>query len=217
MKSNYQRGTIYEASGSFFVRYFEHGNGGKKRVSHKLCDRDETHYSITCDAVFALRDEHMVGTRKPKPQRSTEPLITDYWEQVYLPTVKQGLKASTVDGYEQIWKQFLKHHFTGRTFREYEPHHGNKLLSEKVAEGYGRRTIAHIRSLASGIFTHACNDGLLQSNPWRNVKTKIKPRKPKDTADYTLTELMDIVDNKLTRIDAQLIVWPCRSDGVASK
>jgi len=60
--------------------------------------------------------------------------------------------------------------------------------------------------LASGIFTHACNDGLLQSNPWRNVKTKIKPPKPKDGADYSLSELMDIVNNKLTRIDAQLIV-----------
>jgi hypothetical protein len=38
--------------------------------------------------------------------------------------VKQGLKASTVDGYEQICKQFLKDHFIGRTFREYEPHRG---------------------------------------------------------------------------------------------
>ena len=38
------------------------------------------------------------------------------------------------------------------------------------------------------------------------LKTKIKPPKPKETADYTLSELMDIVNNKLTRIDAQLIV-----------
>ena len=48
--------------------------------------------------------------------------------------------------------------------------------------------------------------GCCNSNPWRNVKTKIKPPKPKEPADYTLTELMDIVNNKLTRIDAQLIV-----------
>ena len=47
---------------------------------------------------------------------------------------------------------------------------------------------------------------MIQVNPWRNVKTKIKAPKPKETADYTLTELMDIVNNKLTRIDAQLIV-----------
>jgi integrase len=205
MKSNYQRGTIYEASNSFFVRYFDNVDGVKKRVSHKLCDRDQDHYSITCPAVLTLRDEHMVTVRKPKPQTS-DPLITDYWQDTYLPTVKAGLKPSTVAGYTEVWENHLKEHFTNRTFRAYEPHHGNKLLNEKVAEGYGRRTIAHIRSLASGIFTHACNDGLLQNNPWRNVKTKIKPPKPKETADYSLTELMDIVNNKLTRIDAQLIV-----------
>jgi len=207
MRSNYQRGTIYEASNSFFVRYFATVDGVKKRVSHKLCDRDQTHYSITCPAVLALRDEHMVAARKPKPQpTATDILITDYWEQVYLPTVKKGLKPSTVAGYQEIWVSHLKDHFTGRTFREYEPVDGNKLLNQKVAERYGRRTIAHIRSLASGIFTHAINDGVLQSNPWRNVKTKIKPPKPKETADYTLTELMDIVNGKLTRVDAQLIV-----------
>jgi hypothetical protein len=32
----------------------------------------------------------------------------------------------------------LKDHFTGRTFREYEPHHGNKLLNELVAFKYAR-------------------------------------------------------------------------------
>lgn len=206
MKNHHQLGTVYEASGSFFVRYFETRDGVKRRVSHKLCDRDADHDSTTNPNVLALRDEHMVNTRKPKPKANTDPLITDYWEQVYLPTVKQGLKLSTVAGYEEVWRNHLKEHFAGRTFNEYEPVDGNRLLNDKVAQKYGRRTIAHIRSLASGIFSHAINDGVLKNNPWRNVKTKIKPPKPKDTADYTLTELMDIVNNKLTRIDAQLII-----------
>lgn len=206
MKNQYQRGTVYEASGSFFVRYFATINGVKQRVSHKLCDRDAEHDSTTNSNVLALRDEHMVAARKPKPQPTADPLITDYWEQVYLPTVKAGLKPSTVDGYQEVWANHLEDHFAGRTFKAYQPVDGNKLLNEKVAAKYGRRTLAHIRSLASGIFTHAINDGLLTENPWRNVKTKIKPPKPKECADYTLTELMDIVNNRLTRIDAQLIV-----------
>jgi integrase len=206
MKTKRQKGTIYEASNSFFVRYSITVDGVKKRVSHKLCDRDETHYSIDCDAVLDLRDEHMVAFRKPKPQATSALLISDYWKDTYLPTVKAGLKPSTVAGYQQIWEQFLQDHFAERTFREYEPVHGNKLLNDLVALKYGRRTLAHVRSLASGIFTHAINDGEIQNNPWRNVKTKIKPPKPRETADYSLTELMDIVNNKLTRIDAQLIV-----------
>jgi hypothetical protein len=36
-------------------------------------------------AVEELRDEQMVTTRKPKPQPTTEKLITDYWEDVYCP------------------------------------------------------------------------------------------------------------------------------------
>ncbi len=132
-----------------FVRYSAMVEGVKKRVSHKLCDRDAEHNSITCPAVLALRDEHMVAVRKTKQQpTTTDTTITDYWEQVYLPTVKAGLKPSTVAGYQEIWDNHLETHFTGRTFIEYEPHHGNKLLNEKVAEGYGRRTVAHIRSLA---------------------------------------------------------------------
>lgn len=207
MKNNYQRGTIYEASNSFFVRYFTREDGVKRRVSHKLCDRDAEHDSITCPAVLALRDEHMVAVRKTKPQPSTTgTLITDYWENEYLPTIKAGLKPSTVDGYENIWEQHLKSHFAGHTFTEYEPHHGSKFLTDLIKAKYGQRTVAHVRSLASGIFSHAVIDGVISSNPWRNVKTKIKAPKPNETADYTLTELMDIVNNKLTRIDAQLIV-----------
>ncbi len=184
MKSNYQRGTIYEASNSFFVRYFTFGDGVKKRVSHKQCDRDAEHDSITCPAVLALRDEHMDAVRRPKPQPTSVLLITDYWENEYLPTIKAGLKPSTVDGYQDIWEQHLKEHFTGRTFPEYEPPHGSKFLTELIKAGYAQRTIAHVRSLASGIFSHAVIDGVIQGNPWRTVKTKIKAPKPKETADY---------------------------------
>lgn len=214
MKSTYQHGTIYEASNSFFVRYFiKDVDGVKKRVSHKLCDRDTEHDSTTCPAVLALRDEHMVAARKPKPKpNTTGTLISDYWAGDYLTAVKAGLKPSTVAGYQEIWDNHLEEHFTGTTFRQYDAAQGNKLLNEKVAEKYGRRTIAHIRSLASGIFTYAINDnidGMLTDNignPWRNVKTKIRPPKPKPTQHYTLTELMDIINNKLVGMDAQLII-----------
>jgi integrase len=206
MKNNYQRGTIYEASGTFYVQYSTMVGGVKKRVSHKLCNRDAEHNSTTCPAVLALRDEHMVTTRRPTPQPTTETPITEYWEQAYLPDVTKNLKPSTVAGYQQIWDQFLEDHFTGRTFQQYEPHHGNKLLREVVEQGYGRRTVAHVRSLASGIFTHGINEGILKLNPWTEVRTP-KTKAPGKTKIYSLTELMDIVNNKLKdRTDAQLMV-----------
>jgi hypothetical protein len=78
MKKHFQDGTIYEASGSFFVRYFASIDGVRKRVSHKLCDRDETHISIDCELVLALRAEHMVtlaGPNRNQPQKNSSPTI----------------------------------------------------------------------------------------------------------------------------------------------
>jgi integrase len=173
-----------------------------------LCRKDEKHRSTTCKPVKDLARSFMQtinATFGPDAAQASL-LITDYWSNVYLPFVTKNLKPSTVAGYEQIWKQFLKEHFTGRTFREYETHHGSKFLTGVVDDGYGRRTVAHVRSLASGIFTHAINDGLLKMNPWSEVKTKTKPKAPGETASYSLTELMDIVNKKLTRTDARLVV-----------
>jgi integrase len=206
MRITYQQGTIYEAANSFFVRYSTTIDGVKKRVSHKLCDRDAKHNSVDSPAVLALRDEHMVTTRRPGPPKpSNDTLITEYWEHKYLPFIKEQLKHSTVDGYVQIWNQFLKAHFTGRTLREYETHHGSQFLTEH-AKTYGRRTVAHIRSLASGIFTAAINDGEIKFNPWSEVKTKIKPKAPPETKSYTLSELEEIVTLLKDRPDGQLIV-----------
>jgi len=210
-KSRHQSGVVYEASGSFYIRHWITKNHKRVRTSHLLCEKDDAHRTCTCKAVkdraaSFMRTINTMGDQKPV-------LIADYYTNVYLPLVTKHLKPSTVGGYEQIWGQFLKVHFADRTFHEYEPVHGNKLLNEILDGGFskrtlahGKRTLAHVRSLASGIFTHAINDGLLKVNPWSAVKTKIKPPEPKETSAYTLTELMDIVNNKLTRIDAQLIV-----------
>ena len=121
-----------------------------------------------------------------------------------------------MSGYEQIWEQRLKEHFTGRTLQAYETGDGGDFLSDlaklKGTDGkktYGKRTLAHIRSLASGIFTHAMNvpPRVLKTNPWREVKIIGAVKSPKKTKAYNLPELMDIVNNKLkARVDAQLMV-----------
>ncbi len=63
------------------MRYSSNIDGVKQRVSHKLCDRDQEHYSTECKGVEELRDEQMVTTLKPKPQPTIENLITNYWEE----------------------------------------------------------------------------------------------------------------------------------------
>lgn len=205
-RTRHQDGVVYEASGSFYIRYWITKNNRRVRTSHLLCKKDDDHRTKKCKAVKDLAESHMRTINTVSGQDQNPVSITDYYDNVYLPFVQRHLKPSTVAGYTQIWEQFLEEEFEGRSFQQYEPVHGNRLLNKVLDDGYGKRTLAHVRSLASGIFTHAINDGLLKVNPWSAVKTKVKPPEPKPTSAYTLSELMDIVNNKLTRVDAQLIV-----------
>ena len=147
-KPRHQLGVVYETSGAFYIRHFETRDGKRRRVSHRLCWKDDNHDSLNCKAVQDLADKHMIEVNEAAKSLTNpeDVLITDYWTNTYLPFVTAHLKPSTVDGYTQIWTQFLEDHFTGKTLREYETHHGSKFLTGLVAKSYGRRTIAHIRS-----------------------------------------------------------------------
>jgi integrase len=125
---------------------------------------------------------------------------------VYLPFIEANHKHSTVEGYTQIWQQHLQDHFKDHMLREYQTSMASEFLTKLVKDGYGRRTVAHIRSLASGIFTHAINLGNVNNNPWSEAKSLLKTKAPNETLAYTLPELMNIINNKLTRTDARLVV-----------
>lgn len=84
--------------------------------------------------------------------------IADLWEQRYLPFIQDHMNPSTVYGCEQIWNQHLKAHFGEMTLQFYKTHFGSQFLLG-LTKTQGRRTLNHIRSLASGIFTHAINEG----------------------------------------------------------
>lgn len=205
----HQTGYIFESSsGAFHVRYYttEIVDGQPKRVqrSHLLCRKDDKHFSKTCKAVKLLRDEEM---RKVNASQVSEAdmLVTDFWEQRYLPFVTENMKPSTVSGYKQIWNQHLKGHFAGMTLQGYRTHVGSTLLLS-LTKTQGRRTLNHIRSLASGIFTHAINEGRLESNPWHDVRILGKVTPPKPTPHYTLEQAENIVSALIERVDCQLMV-----------
>jgi integrase len=205
----HQTGHIFEsASGAFHVRYYttEIVDGQPKRVqrSHLLCHKDDKHYSTTCKAVKLLRDEFM---RRVNVSQANEQdmRIADFWEQRYLPFVQSNMKASTVRGYLQIWNQHLKAHFADMTLQSYRTHIGSQFLLG-LTKTQGRRTLNHIRSLASGIFTHAINEGRLESNPWHDVRILGKVKPPKGTDHYTLEEVENIISALVDHVNAQLVV-----------
>jgi len=206
-----QKGHIYEASGAFYVRYWstEIIDGQPRRVqrSERLCFKDDKFYSKKAKAVTLLRDKFMLTINEQNPGRVNHQniKIADFWENTYLPYATENLRYSTVSGYEQIWNQHLKAHFADFTLREYRTHIGSAFLTS-LAKKQGRRTIAHVRSLASGIFTHAVNRGLIETNPWRDVKVLGKLKAVEQTQHYTLQEMESIISALVDHVHCQLIM-----------
>ncbi|MFY9560287.1 MAG: tyrosine-type recombinase/integrase [Terriglobales bacterium] len=206
-----QRGYIYEASGFFYVRYCvsQIVDGKRRRVqqSHRLCTKGGKHYARDCKAVKLLRDEFMLGINQNQqtPHIQQDNRIVDFWEQTYLPFAKENLRASTVYGYEQIWNQHLKLHFGEMTLREYRTYIGSTFLTG-LAKTLGRHTLQHVRSLGSGIFSHAVNLGLIESNPWHDVKILGKTKAPGETKHYTLEEAENIISALVDYVHCQLII-----------
>lgn len=197
-----QTGYVYEAAGSFFVRYrsTEIVGGVPVRVqrSHRLCDKDGIRYrSVNDRNVKLLRDRFMltVNEQNGRPV-ARETSVADFWKDTYLPFIEANLRPSTVRSYKQIWNQHLQQHFGQMTLKAYRTHIGSQLLTSLAGkpQGLGRRTLAHIRSAASGMFSHAVNRGLIETNPWHDVKVLGRVKEPQGTAHYTLEQAVRMIE-----------------------
>jgi integrase len=207
-RSRHQTGSIIERSGVFLIRYYttklSGGRPKRTQVSEKLVEKSDRYHSRNCKAVRQLRDEFMRKINDG-PLASPEVLVTEFWENTYLPYLRETKRPSTRKGYEKLWRLELEDHFRGRSLRDYRTHQGSEFLTSLAKRGLGRASIAHVRSLASGIFSHAVNRGLIERNSWREVKLLAKPKDSTPTAHYTLEEAENVISALKDRVDAQLL------------
>lgn len=171
--------------------------------SHMLCRKDERHFSKSCKAVRLLAEDFMRTVNTASHEGDLR--IADFWDTTYLPFVRQHMKSSTVTGYEQIWGQHLSGHFSGMMLSEYKTHLASAFLLS-LTKSQGRSTLNHIRSLMSGIFSHAVNMGLVAVNPMTGCRILGRVRPPQPTGHYTLEEAENIISALVSRVDAQLVV-----------
>jgi integrase len=213
-----QSGTIYEASGSFYVRYVTGttlSKSGKPRPvqrSHRLCAKDDRYYSSKAKAVKLLAQEFMLTINRQEPSVGEDMSIAAFWEQRYLPYCEEVIvggrprkKPSTVRGYRQIWAQHLKAHFGTVTLQQYQARQGTALL-QRLTATQRETTLRHISALASTIFSYAVVRQHLRSNPWADVvfpaDAVAGPRVP----HYSWAEAEDMITALVDRVDCQLIV-----------
>jgi integrase len=199
--ARYQSGHVFEAHGAYHVRYYatEIVDGKPQRVqrSKRLCTKDNKHHSTTCKAVKQLAATEMekVNSESGVTQHG-DTSVTDFWDTIYLPHVEKTTKPSTLSGYRAIWRQNLSAVFVGRNLRDYQTHHATRYLTSLADKGLGPKTIAHIRSLASGLFKHALRLNYISVNPWRDAGSLTPVKKSEATHAYTL-EQAEVISNAL--------------------
>lgn len=214
--ARHQTGTVIERSGTFYIRFYRDG----RRVTEALragngspLRRDSHFKNTTCRAVRSVADAHMKplneATERTR-QNVSRVLVTDFWNDTYLPWCRENLRASTVSHYLKIWSYYLADHFLSRALIDYRPSDASGVMttwarSGRNGKGLGRASIGHIRSLGSGIFAHAVKLGFIERNPWNEagVLVKLKPSAP--TTAYTLEEAKTILTALGNRLDAQCV------------
>lgn len=204
-RPRYQSGSLMERSGSYYVRYYTRDAEGKPiRKVEFLCVKDEKHHSFSAKPVLKLlADFQRKVNSDSRPHQDV--LVTEFWTDTYLPFIQANRRPSTVDGYKQLWESNLKPHFAQRTLSEYQTHHAHEFLT-KLAAKYGKRSLDHLRWLASGVFKLAMNKGLATRNPFQDVVIDAKVKQPAEAQHYTLEEIIPILNELTMRVDCQLVM-----------
>lgn len=221
-----QTGHVFEAFGSFHVRYWLAYNDlpadEKEKItrkaelknqplptrvqkSRKICEVDNQHKAVTSKSVRDLAQKVMDEVNGLKPGEPILPEMTlgEYWEKHYLPWAETNLKPSTLHGYKQVFNQHLNPHFGKTRVKDITTAMGTKMLGQLATEGQGKRTISHAKWVASGIFKHTIATGFATQNPWPNAQCLVKTPRPSAGKAYSLTEALGILA-AIDRIDAKL-------------
>jgi integrase len=207
MGQRHQRGSIQKKNGAFYVVY---RNTERKVIWHRLCtiDRTTSHGSKSAMAVRLLAEDFMRAVNADDGEQPQAALtIVQFWNDVYLPFIKDNKKSSTVGSYQQVFEKHLKAHFAdkNKTLGEYRtPMMTNHLTA--LAKTLRPRTLKHIKFMASGLFAHAVATGHCESNPIRDAQVLGKTLPDGETGYYSLEEIEDIISALVDHVDCQLIM-----------
>jgi integrase len=204
--TRFQRGYVFTAHNAWHVRYVVTAlvDGQTKRVqkSTRICSKS----GISKPQARTLAQQ--VLNRINTDGGCVAPVdfpVTEFWQTTYLPHLERTTKASTLHGYKKLWSQHLALHLAGFTLRKYGTVDATRCLTSLAERGLGTRTIAHVRSLLSGVFRHALRTGLIEANPVRDAGSLLPARTPEPTYAYTLDEAENTVTALFDHTQAQLV------------
>jgi integrase len=206
MGQRWQTGCLYEAHGAWHVRYYHSrivdGKPARVQRSERLCDGEvpsKTRKKLFTEFIAKVNDQTTAE------QQSEGLTVVKFWDDTYLPFITANVKPSTLQGYQQIWKQHLKPHFDAALLNEYRTSQMSNFLTS-LAKKLRPRTLNHVKWLASAIFAHAVATGQCETNPIRDSQVLGKTLEHGVTGSYTLEEIENVISALFDYPQAQLIM-----------
>jgi len=211
-----QTGTVVKRTDGFYIRYYKDSDGGvRTKVTERLCDLSVTDAKkrklLQRSHMSAINNAHHAALRSEAPTPALT--VGAFWETTYLPWVKANKRFSTVRGYEYDWRLYVKAELATRQIDTFTTVDACELLDHFAAvKKLNRKSLAHVKSLCSGIFTVAVRKGIMKFNPWREAKSvRVRPSEPR--IEYTPEETISII-NAIQRTDAKLFFALCAVMGM---
>lgn len=193
-----QSGYIFKRAGKWILRYRVTINQGgeletvqKAKILAAVCPEYKTKASVR-----DLAKDFLATVNEYRTEPETVVTIGDFVKTVYLPFIKQQKRPSTEKGYRDAWEGHLKNRCGSTLLRDVRTCNVQKWLEAIAAEDktedktpLSHRTLKHIKSLISGIFSHAKRQGFFDGvNPVQDTAIPPAP-KPAETYAYSLEEI----------------------------
>jgi integrase len=194
----HQDGYVWRKGRNWYGRWWEDvlvdGKVVRKQRARKLTeysDRFRTERDVRPLLEEILRP---LNEGKSKPE-GTLPIAT-FVEDHYLPFVEDNYKPSTVAGYKHLWGKYVGPHIGEIIVRDFRTVDAALLLAEiQRTHGLGRTTLKHIKSLLSGVFAYAKNQGAMDGlNPMQDAIVPKKAAAPEETHAATPDEVLAIME-----------------------
>jgi integrase len=195
--SRQQSGYIWRVGNSWFGRWredvLEDGKVVRKQRSAKLadvCERFRTESDVRPLLVEKLRP---INEGRTSPESTLS--VSDFVEKYYLPFVEENYKPSTLAGYRSTWEMYIASRLEKVILRDFRTVNAAILLADiHRTHNLGRTTLNHIKTLLSGVFTYAKNQGVLDGiNPIRDAMIPKKAAAPEETHATTPDEVLSIM------------------------
>lgn len=193
-----QTGYIFQARGSWYVRYFEDrmkdGQLRHDRVAKQIgpvTTRGKRPQQHVLDEAQRIVSEAKVTNAAPERVLT----LGEFVDRVYFPHIKQYKRPSTLKGYKEIWRNHLEARCAAQWLKDVRTFHVQNWFDSIAALGMlSRNTLKHIKTFTSAVFKLAKQQGYyMGENPVRDTATSPKANAPQETYAYSMDEIQHML------------------------